>query len=148
LVNRISRTSDIPAADLSAALDAYSNPIRHSIDHNISNIQANCNIVLSLSTIGDIYETMFSIPVDLKSIIQYFGGGDQKINGPNAIAVFPDESVLIADPVGYHLLHYSKAGSLFSTIELEHLWIKYVADLRIKEALAPSLASFFTDKLW
>jgi hypothetical protein len=81
---------------------------------------------------GDIYETVFSITVGQGSIIEYFGGGNTEVNGPNAIAVLPDESFLIADPVGNRLLHYNMAGSLLNTIELEHLGIKNVADLRIK----------------
>jgi hypothetical protein len=81
---------------------------------------------------GDIYETVFSIPVGQDSIIKYFGGGNTEINGPNAIAVLPDDSFLIADLVSNRLLHYDPTGSLLKIIELKNFGIKTVVDLRVK----------------
>jgi hypothetical protein len=83
--------------------------------------------------IGDLYETIFSIPVGSGNPIRYLGGGDTEIVGPNAIAVLPDGNFMIADPVSNRLFHYDQAGKLLNTIELEKLGIKTVRDLRAKD---------------
>jgi len=76
------------------------------------------------------YETLITIPVDKDSIIQYKINPDS-IQGPNAIAILPDENFLIADPVSDRLLRYDQTGRLLSTIELGELGIGYVRDLRV-----------------
>ena len=76
------------------------------------------------------YETLFAIPVGKDSIIQYKVNPDS-IQGPNAIAIVPDENILIADPVSERLLRYDLTGHLLSTIELGDLGIGYVRDLRV-----------------
>jgi len=78
------------------------------------------------------YETVLSIPVGKDSIIQYSGGGVGEINGPNAIAILPDETFMIADLVSNRLLQYNIKGELLNTIELEDLGIKIAADMRVK----------------
>jgi len=82
---------------------------------------------------GDFYETIFSISVGPGNPIRYLGGGDTEIVGPNAIAVLPDGSFMIADPLSNCLFHYNQAGKLVNTIELEKLGIKTVRDLRAKD---------------
>ena len=79
---------------------------------------------------GEGYEVLFSIPVGQNNFIQY-EIRTQTIEGPNAIAVLPDDSILIADPVGDRLLRYDQAGSLLKTIELDDLGIGYVKDIRV-----------------
>lgn len=80
---------------------------------------------------GDLYETLFSIPVGPNNIIQYKVSSIE-IEGPNAIAILPDESFMIADPVSNRLLHFDQEGSLLNIIELENLGIRIVVDLRAK----------------
>lgn len=82
---------------------------------------------------GDLYETIFSISVGPGNPIRYLGGGDTEIVGPNAIAVLPDGSFMIADPVSNSLFRYDQAGKLLNTIELEKLGIKTVRDLRARD---------------
>jgi hypothetical protein len=83
---------------------------------------------------GDLYTTVFSIPVGGNSIIHYRGGDnpDMEITGPNAIAVLPDDSFMIADLIANRLLHYDKVGNLLNKIELYDLGIVNVADLRVR----------------
>ena len=82
----------------------------------------------------DLYKTVFSIPVGENSVIQYRGGDNpnMEITGPNAIAVLPDGSFMIADLIANRLLHYDKTGYLLNTIDLYELGIVNVADLRIQ----------------
>lgn len=83
---------------------------------------------------GPLYTTLFSIPVGEGKTIQYRGGNDPdtEINGPNAIAVLPDDSFVIADLVANRLLHFDNSGNLLGTIELDDLGIANVADLRVQ----------------
>lgn len=83
---------------------------------------------------GEMFETIFKIPIGAYSIINYLGGDTTGINGPNAIAVLPDDSIIIADPVGNRLIYYDQAGSLLNTVELNDLGIKTVVDLRAKDS--------------
>jgi len=82
---------------------------------------------------GDLYTTVFSIPVGGDSIIHYRGGDnpDMEITGPDAIAVLPDDTFMIADLIANRLLHYDQAGNLLNKIELYDLGIVNVADLRV-----------------
>jgi hypothetical protein len=81
--------------------------------------------------LGELFETIFSIPVGKGNIIQYEMGGDA-VTGPNAIAVLPDNSLIIADLASDRLLHYTMTGKLLDTIELHDLGINNAADLRTK----------------
>ncbi len=81
---------------------------------------------------GEIYETVFTIPVGGNNTIQYFGGGNREITGPNAIAVLPDGSLMIADQVGDRLLHYEATGQFLKAIDLTDLGIGHVSDMRRK----------------
>lgn len=72
---------------------------------------------------GDAYETLFQIPVGASGI-RYRG-----LSVPNALAVLPDGSFLIADPTDNRLLRYSTAGDLLSAIDLYSLDIVNVSDL-------------------
>lgn len=78
---------------------------------------------------------LFSIPVGKGAEIKYRGGGDIEINGPNAIAVLPDNSILIADIVGDRLFKYNQIGKLLKTINLEPLGIVNVVDMRVKAGI-------------
>lgn len=80
---------------------------------------------------GDNYEILISISVDQNSSIQY-EILTQAIEGPNAIAVLPDDSFLIADPVGDQLLRYDQTGHLLKIMDLDELGIGYIRDLRVK----------------
>jgi LysM repeat protein len=77
------------------------------------------------------YETLFVIPVGEGSL-QYLGGDqpDSEINGPNAIAVLPDGSFVIADLVGNRLWRYESTGKLLKSIDLYSIGIEQVTDLR------------------
>ncbi len=55
-----------------------------------------------------------------------------EITGPDAIAVLPDDSFVIADLIANRLLRYDKAGNLLDKIELDDLGIVNVADLRAR----------------
>jgi hypothetical protein len=83
---------------------------------------------------GEIYDTVFSIPVGQGRIIQYRGGNnpDMEITGPNAIAILPDDTFMLADLIGNRLLHFNRSGDLLNAIELYDLGIVNVADMRIK----------------
>ncbi len=81
---------------------------------------------------GENYSVLFSIPVGEGANIKYRGGGDTEINGPNAIAVLPDNSILIADIVGNRLLRYDQTGQLLKIIDLELLGIFNIVDMRVK----------------
>ena len=83
---------------------------------------------------GDLYTTVFSIPVGGDSLIHYRGGDnpDMEITGPDAIAVLPDDTFVIADLIANRLLHYDKTGNLLDKIELDDLGIVNVADLRAR----------------
>lgn len=82
---------------------------------------------------GDLYETVFSILVGQGGLIQYRGGNipDMEITGPNAIAVLPDDSFLIADLIANRLLHIAKTGVLLNIIALHDLGIVNVTDMRV-----------------
>ena len=80
---------------------------------------------------GEMYEVVFSIPVGKDSVIQYHNLPGT-IEGPDAIAILPDGSVMILDFASNHLLHYDLNGKLQKIIVLDDLGIKLVRDLRIK----------------
>lgn len=80
---------------------------------------------------GDLYETLFQIPIDSASIIQY-DFGPSAIEGPLAIAILPDQSFLIADQIGGRLLNYDSKGRLLDTMEFVELGIGYIRDMRVK----------------
>jgi hypothetical protein len=84
---------------------------------------------------GDLYTTVFSIPVGGDSVIQYRGvdNPDMENTGPNAIAVLPDDTFVIGDLIGNRLLYYSRDGDLLNTIELLDLGIVNVTDLRFRD---------------
>jgi hypothetical protein len=80
---------------------------------------------------SSLYDVMFIIPVGENSV-QYWGGDhpDTEINGPNAIAVLPDGSFVIADLVGNRLRRYYSTGQLLKSIDLYSVGIEQVTDLR------------------
>lgn len=82
---------------------------------------------------GNPYDLIFSVPVNRNSLIQYeeLPGA---IFGPNAIAVLPDDSVLISDHTTnrQRLLHFDLTGQLLKSIDLSNLGISYVSDMRIR----------------
>jgi hypothetical protein len=57
---------------------------------------------------GDSYETIVSIPIGEDSLIQY-EKHPESYQGPNALAVLPDESFMLADPVGERLISHAAA---------------------------------------
>ena len=83
---------------------------------------------------GELYETVFSIPVGSGNIIQYSGGCCTTLIGPNALAVLPDLSFLIADYLGtrIRILHYDHNGRLLNTLYMDDLGIKMIRDLRTR----------------
>jgi hypothetical protein len=81
---------------------------------------------------GGNYSVLFSIPVGKGAEIKYRGGGDSEINGPNAIAVLPDGTIVVADIVGNRLFRYDQVGLLLKIIDLEEVDIFNVVDLRFK----------------
>jgi hypothetical protein len=82
---------------------------------------------------GEVYETVFSIPIDERNSIQYnIPSCCANIEGPNAIAVLPDNSFLISDPLGRRLLKYDQDGRLQQTIKMDELGIGYIRDMRVK----------------
>lgn len=81
---------------------------------------------------GNIYETILSIPIGEGSMIQYKKRPDS-YEGPNALAVLPDRSFMLADPVGERLIHVSADGRIVDTIELAPLGIGFVLDMRGKD---------------
>lgn len=76
-------------------------------------------------------ELLFSIPIGEHGL-QYQGVGvdEMQITGPNAIAVLPDGSLVLADLLGNRLLTFSPQGELLSTLDLYQLGILNVSDLR------------------
>jgi hypothetical protein len=99
---------------------------------------------------GNLYETLFQIPVDSSSIIQY-DHGPSAVEGPHAIATLPDFNFLIADPIGKRLLIYNLEGHLLDTIEFSELGIGYVRDMRVKAdeilLLETSFQKFYVHRL-
>jgi hypothetical protein len=83
---------------------------------------------------GDLYETIFSIPIDKESIFQYeeLPGA---IFGPNGMAMTPDGTFIIS----YHttsknlLVYVDQKGSIIKTIDLDDLGISLVTDLRFRD---------------
>ncbi len=102
-------------------------------------IKTNCSTIEPTDVIKPViheekrgnYSVLFSIPVGNGTEIQYRGGGDTEINGPNAIAVLPDNSILIADIVGNRIFGYDQTGRLLKIIDLEPLGIFNVVDMRV-----------------
>ncbi len=80
---------------------------------------------------GDLYETVFSLPVGGNHTIQYFQWPGW-IAGPSAIAVLPDNRFVIADQALDRLLYYAPDGRLLKIIKLEFIGINSVSDLRLK----------------
>ncbi len=80
---------------------------------------------------GDLYETLFRIPVGPGGSIQYYYG-PSAIEGPHAIASLPDQSFLIADPISGRLLRYDPEGLLLGTLELSEMGIGYIRDMRVR----------------
>lgn len=72
-----------------------------------------------------------SIPIGKDSMIQY-EKHPESYQGPNALAVLPDESFMLADPIGERLLHVSTDGLILDTIDLEQLGISYIFDMRVR----------------
>jgi hypothetical protein len=72
---------------------------------------------------GPAYETLFQIPVEPDGI-RYTG-----LSIPNALAVLPDGTQIIADPTDNRLLYYNAEGNLLSEIDLYSLEIVNVTDL-------------------
>lgn len=83
---------------------------------------------------GELYAPVFSIPEGDSSLIHYRGKGipGMEITGPNAIAILPDDSFMIADLIANRLLHFDIKGKLLNKIELDQLGIVNVADLRVE----------------
>jgi len=84
---------------------------------------------------GDLYTIVFSIPVGQKNLIQYQGVDipEMPITGPNALALLPDETFLIADPIANRLLNFDQTGKLLNQVELSELGIVNVSDVRADE---------------
>lgn len=78
------------------------------------------------------YSVLFSIPVGAGAKIKYRGSGFSEMNGPDAIGVLPDESIVIADIVSNCLFQYNQVGQLLRIIDLEEVGIFNVVDLRVK----------------
>lgn len=72
---------------------------------------------------GSSYETIFQIPVGANGIL-YHG-----LSIPNALAVLPDGSFIIADPTDNRLLRYSAEGIRLAVIDLYAMDIVNVSDL-------------------
>ena len=78
---------------------------------------------------GKFYETLFTIPIG-KDALEYEGGDNGlEINGPTAITVLPDGSIVICDFVANRLRFYTPRGRLARTIELSPLGIVIATDL-------------------
>jgi len=94
---------------------------------------------------GELYKTLFTIPVGGNSVIQYLDSGCC-ISGPNALAVLPNGSFLISDMVSeFRLLHYSPTGELLGTIPLKEMNILWVYSMRIQNNILYLLARDFQD---
>ena len=82
---------------------------------------------------GELYETVFRIPVGSDSVIQYqeLPGA---ILGPNALAIQSDDTFIISDHTTHEnrLLYFDREGSLIRSIDLDGLGISYVTDMRIR----------------
>jgi hypothetical protein len=83
---------------------------------------------------GPLYEEVVTIPVG-EDGVQYRGVGipNMEITGPNALAVLPDESFVVADLIDNRLLRYDSAGHLLKTIDLYPRDIVNITDLRASE---------------
>lgn len=80
---------------------------------------------------GELYKTVFTIPVGDKGVTyQGVGIPDMEVTGPNALAILPDGSFIVADLVSNCLFHYDPSGQRLRTIELDPIGIVNVADLR------------------
>jgi len=79
---------------------------------------------------SEIYNLLFSVPIAPDGV-QYRGVGvtDSEITGPNALAVLPDGSFIIADLIGNRLLHYSTSGTLLKAFELSSIDVANISDL-------------------
>ena len=77
-----------------------------------------------------IYNLLFSLPTGPDGV-QYRGVGvaDMEITGPNALAVLPDGSFIIADLIGNRLLHVSPSGTLLKAFELSSIDVANISDL-------------------
>ena len=84
---------------------------------------------------GDLYTSVFSIPVGEENLIQYQGADipEMPITGPNALALLPDGTFLIADPIANRLLNFDRTGNLLNQVELYDLGIVNVTDVRADE---------------
>ena len=83
---------------------------------------------------GPLYEEVMTIPVG-EDGVQYRGVGipNMEITGPNALAVLPDESFVVADLIDNRLLRYDSAGHPLKTIDLFPRDIVNISDLRASE---------------
>jgi hypothetical protein len=82
---------------------------------------------------GEVYETLFRIPAGKESDIKYeVPSCCANIEGPNAIAVLPDHSILISDLLRGRLLKYDRDGQLQQSIRMDELGIGYIRDMRVK----------------
>ena len=79
---------------------------------------------------GEIYQTLFSIPVGADGV-EYFGAGvpEMQISGPNAIAIPDENTFAIADPIANRIRLYDFSGNLVDTIHLLKLNIHMILDL-------------------
>ena len=77
-----------------------------------------------------IYNLLFSLPTGPDGV-QYRGVGvaDMEITGPNALAVLPDGSFIIADLIGNRLLNVSPSGTLLKAFELSSIDVVNISDL-------------------
>lgn len=79
---------------------------------------------------GAPYQVLFTLPVG-EGDIRYRGAGAAggQIVGPNTLAVLPDFSFVIGDPVDNRLLRYDPDGTLVQEVDLYALGIVNVSDL-------------------
>jgi hypothetical protein len=79
------------------------------------------------------YETVFSIPAGENGTVKYdIPSCCANIEGPNAIAILPDDTFVISDLLSKRLLKYDRDGQLIEKINLDDLGIGYIRDLRVK----------------
>jgi hypothetical protein len=81
-------------------------------------------------TPGEIYTTVLTVPIRGDSLYQYIQG--DPVQGPNTLAVLPDNSFLIGDMHRDRIYQFSQEGRLLNTIDLAAMGIHSVIDMRIK----------------
>ncbi len=79
---------------------------------------------------GSDYETVLQLPVGDGGIAyRGLGAGEMQVTGPNALAVLPDGSFMLANPVDNTLLRYHPDGTLLTEINLYNVDIINITDL-------------------